>query len=475
MKIKNAEKLAALCLAAVMGVSVTACSGGNMYATSNESATIADNDVITIGSVTTNSGAAAAYGEAEVNGFKLAVKEINADGGIFGKQIKLESMDDKGDVIEASNAFNRLAGDKNVIAVLGPTISSTSGAVAPLADQNQMPTIAPAATADSVETGGYLFRTCFKDSFQGEMVAAYAKDQGWTKAAVLYATGDTYSSGLHDSFVKAAEKYGIDIMGFHILLDDEDIVEREKYTPEEFYDKMRAAKGIPSTAAITPIQFCEKYCQYVDEGYTDVIHVPINRSGSSTYNNAVMAQGMLREERPEHHLNIHLLDPHTYSMVFGWYLCEMARKLQNGAELRHVIGEFEAQMNKMEVILGPYSLKQMKKSGRISAAAAVMGELMGIRPIITLIDGKTKVESKVRGDDKVIPAMIDLCKKRTEGVEDFDYMIGHTSIPQAAELEKACRKAFGKAPLSTFNLGGVVSANTGPDTLALVYVGKPRD
>ena len=72
MKIKNAEKLAALCLAAVMGVSVTACSGGNMYATSNESATIADNDVITIGSVTPNSGAAAAYGEAEVNGFKLA-------------------------------------------------------------------------------------------------------------------------------------------------------------------------------------------------------------------------------------------------------------------------------------------------------------------------------------------------------------------------------------------------------------------
>ena len=80
-----------------------------------------------------------------------------------------------------------------------------------------------------------------------------------------------------------AEKYGIDIMGFHILLDDEDIVEREKYTPEEFYDKMRAAKGIPSTAAITPIQFCEKYCQYVDEGYTDVIHVPINRSGSTRW------------------------------------------------------------------------------------------------------------------------------------------------------------------------------------------------
>ena len=155
-------------------------------------------------------------------------------------------------------------------------------------------------------------------------------------------------------------------------------------------------------------------------------------------------------------------------------LCEMARKLKNGAEISHVIHEFETQMDCMEVILGPYSLKQMKKSGRISAAAAVMGELMGVRPIITLIDGKTKVESKVRGDDKVVPAMIELCKKRADGVENFDYMIGHTNIKQAEDLEKACRKAFGKAPLVVFELGGVVSANTGPDTVALVYTGHPR-
>ena len=191
MRFKYAERLAVLCLAAATTLSVSACSGGNMYASSNDSSSIADNDVITIGSVTTNSGAAAAYGESEVSGFKLAIKEINENGGIFGKQVKLESMDDKGDVIEASNAFNRLAGEKNVIAVLGPTISSTSGAVAPLADQNQMPSIAPAATADSVETGGYLFRTCFKDSYQGEIAAKYAAETlKVKKVAVLYGTGD---------------------------------------------------------------------------------------------------------------------------------------------------------------------------------------------------------------------------------------------------------------------------------------------
>ena len=272
-----------------------------------------------------------------------------------------------------------------------------------------------------------------------------------------------------------AEKYGIDIMSFHILLDDVDYIERESCTNEEFYEKMRAAKGIPSTAAITPIQFCEKYCQYVDEGYTDVIHVPINRSGSSTYNNAVMAQGMLREERPEHHLNIHLLDPHTYSMVFGWYLCEMARKLKNGAEISHVIREFEKQMDCMEIVLGPYSLKQMKKSGRISAAAAVMGELMGIRPIITLIDGKTKVEAKVRGDNNVPPAMVKWVKSRVDDVKKMPYMIAYTSsTAKRDELVKLCKKEFGHAPLLVFQLGGVVSANTGPDGIAIVFEGKPR-
>lgn len=271
-----------------------------------------------------------------------------------------------------------------------------------------------------------------------------------------------------------ATKYGIDIMSFHILLDDVDYLERVSCSNVEFYEKMRAAKGVPSTAAITPIQFCEQYCKYVDEGYTDVIHVTINRSGSSTYNNAQMAEGMLREERPEHHMKIHLVDSHTYSMVFGWYVCEMARKLRNGAEISHVLREFDDQMNRMEIILGPYSLKQMKKSGRISAAAAFAGELLGLRPIITLIDGQTKVESKVRGDDKVIPSMIELCKKRAAGVENFDYLIGHTNIQQKDELVRACRKEFGKAPLLTFELGGVVSANTGPDTVALVYVGHPR-
>ena len=271
------------------------------------------------------------------------------------------------------------------------------------------------------------------------------------------------------------DKYGIDVIGFHIMLDGKEYLERKDMTNNQFYEMMRQSKSVPTTAAITQLEWVDIYAKYVDAGIQDLVHLCINAGGSSTYNNAVKAAELLEDERPGHKMKIHLIDSHTYSMPYGWYLCECARKVRAGEPLDACLREMQDKLARVEICLAAYSLKQMKKSGRVSAAAAVVGDLMGIRPIITLIDGKTRVESKVRGDDKVIPAMIDLCKKRTEGVEDFDYMIGHTSIPQAAELEKACRKAFGKAPLTTFNLGGVVSANTGPDTLALVYVGKPRD
>ena len=212
MNVKFSTKFVAASAAAVMALSLAGCSGGSMDDSSSSSAK-ASGDSITIGTVTTNSGTAAAYGEAEVKGFELAVSEINAKGGINGKKVKLESMDDKGDATEASNAYNKLAGDNNVLAVAGPTISATPAAVAPLADQSKLVTIAPAATSDSIETGNYLFRTCFKDSYQGEVAARFAAENlKVKKVAVLYGTGDPYSSGVGEAFAKAAEKLGLEVV-----------------------------------------------------------------------------------------------------------------------------------------------------------------------------------------------------------------------------------------------------------------------
>lgn len=269
------------------------------------------------------------------------------------------------------------------------------------------------------------------------------------------------------------EKYNIDIMSFVITLDDKSYRERQDFDCDEYYKMLREAKGVPSTAHITAIQFCEQYCKYVDEGYTDVLHVTINASGSATYDAAVMAANMLKEERPESNLNIRLVDSHTYSFVYGYQICEAARRLQNGADLDYVVEEMEKALASAEVVLTAFSLKQMKKSGRISAAAAFAGELLGLRPIITLIDGESSVQAKVRGDAQAAPAMLKLVKERMDD-EDAQYMIGCTDTEHVKELEKLCRKEFGHPPVCVFKLGAAVSSNTGPDAMAVAYRGKRR-
>ena len=270
-----------------------------------------------------------------------------------------------------------------------------------------------------------------------------------------------------------AREYNIDILPFTITLDGKSYTEREDFGFDEFYKMLRTAQGVPSTAHITALQFCEKYCEYVDAGYTDVLHVTINSTGSATNEAAQMAQGLLREERPEHQLKIHLMDSHTYSMVYGWPLCNAARKIRNGAELRPVMEELERVFNCSEIVLAAFSLKQMKKSGRISAAAAFAGELLGLRPIISLNQGVSKVEAKVRGDSAVIPAMIRQVKARVEDLASMPYQIGYTDVECVTDLIKLCKKEFGHPPENVFKLGAAVATNTGPDALAITYEGRP--
>ncbi|MGN0653156.1 MAG: DegV family protein [Gemmiger sp.] len=272
-----------------------------------------------------------------------------------------------------------------------------------------------------------------------------------------------------------AEKYGIDVIGFPINLEGKEYIERQDVTNEEFYELMRAAKGVPTTAAITQLQWVEIYKEYVEAGVTDLVHVSINSNGSSTYNNAYKAIEMLGEECPGHTMKIHLIDSHTYSMPFGWYLCECARQVEEGAPLDACLKEMQDKLARVEICLSAYSLKQMKKSGRVSAAAAVVGDLMGIRPIISLNDGISKVEAKVRGDANVQPAMVKWVSSRVDNVKAMPYMIAYSSSAEKRdELIKLCKKSFGHAPMCVFQLGGVISANTGPDCVAIVFEGKPR-
>ena len=269
------------------------------------------------------------------------------------------------------------------------------------------------------------------------------------------------------------KKHNIDIMSFAITIDDSTYLERIDFEIEEYYEKIKVCKSIPKTAHITAVQFFEQYKKYNDDGYTDVLHISINSTGSATFDASVIGENMFKEEYPNSKLKIYHVDSKTYSITYGYFVCEAAKKIENGAEINDVIKFLEDVFSRIEIVLAPYNLKFIKNSGRISAAAAFAGEIMGIKPIISLIDGVSAIKNKVRGDSAIMPALVKHVNTYKDEFANF-YMIATTDKAKGKELAKLCKKEFGYEPQIIAMLGAAVVANAGPDTVAIIYLGESR-
>ena len=178
-----------------------------------------DKDVIKLGVVSNLSVAAQFYGEEVVNGYKLAVKEINDAGGVEvnGKKMKLELVikDDAADPTTAVTQYNAMADD--IDAVLGATITGTSIALSEACNSDGMPMVTPSGTGDRItydegKLKSTVFRTCFIDSYQGTILAKFAKDKGAKRVVLFKNSSDAYSSGIADAFTAGASEYGYTVV-----------------------------------------------------------------------------------------------------------------------------------------------------------------------------------------------------------------------------------------------------------------------
>lgn len=170
-------------------------------------------ETFTIGLIAPLTGEQAAFGNHCLLACELAVSQINEGGGIDGKPIRLCVMDDRGDVLEGTTCFYRLAAEK-VDAIIGGVTSAVAVGLTRAANETKTPLLSPSATADVVDTqDDYVFRACFTDSYQGAAAARFLKKQGYTSVAVLYAAGDAYSVGLKDAFLEEAARLGMTISG----------------------------------------------------------------------------------------------------------------------------------------------------------------------------------------------------------------------------------------------------------------------
>ncbi len=169
---------------------------------------------IVIGHFTSMTGNTAHFGQDTDKAVRLAVDEVNAAGGVLGRQVKVVTLDDRGDSAEASNAVTRLIDVEHASAIIGEVASSLSLAGAPVAQRRKVPMVSPSSTNPKVtQVGDMIFRVCFLDPFQGAVMAKFAKDQlKVTRVAVLKDVKNDYSLGLASAFIKSFKELGGEVV-----------------------------------------------------------------------------------------------------------------------------------------------------------------------------------------------------------------------------------------------------------------------
>ena len=198
-------------------------------------------------------GALAAVAKQTVNGINLAIKQTNEQGGVLGKQIKLIIADNKSEPSESANAITKLIKNDNVKLVFGSVASSNVLATVQIAHDSKIPLITATATNPSVtmeqdQVRPYVFRTCFIDPFQGEVMANFAAKSLQAKTAVMYIDSSSdYSKGLAKIF---AEKF---IANGGMIIGEESFLQKD----QDFKSTLTKIKAINPDVVFIPAYYEE--------------------------------------------------------------------------------------------------------------------------------------------------------------------------------------------------------------------------
>ena len=241
MKVKRMKYVLTIVLVIALAISLAACGNNNQPTPppppandeNGDNRDAADLGDIVIGINYEQSGPVASFGIQSVHGVQMAVDEVNAAGGIFGRQVRYILMDNNSDPMEAYQIATRMMIRDNVVGIIGPATSGNFGATIPAAMAHRVPMVTGSATRDNLIYDGagnlsyFAFRICFRDAYQGTAMATFAfNNKGARRAALIIMVDTDYSVGLAASFRET-----FTAMGGEIVIEEGYVTDDQHFSP----------------------------------------------------------------------------------------------------------------------------------------------------------------------------------------------------------------------------------------------------
>jgi len=282
------------------------------------------------------------------------------------------------------------------------------------------------------------------------------------------------SDGGCDFTKQEVKKHGVVVVPFYVTLDQETYLkEGVDISKEAYFSRLATDKSLfPKTAQPSPQDYIDAYTPVLEAG-KDIISLTISSKLSGTYNSATLAANMLQEEFPNR--KVIVIDSLSCAIGQGLLLKEMIKMRDAGFSMTKTARYAEEIKKSIKIYFSLDTLEYLKKGGRVGPTTALVGGILGLRPILHIVDGAVEQLESVRGKDKVLKLLEEGIVEALEGeMQNVNLSIGHIlregdAIQFQTNLEKALKF---KSESPVVEVGATIGTHAGPGALAIAYCKK---
>lgn len=263
-----------------------------------------------------------------------------------------------------------------------------------------------------------------------------------------------------------AKKLDIEVVPLKVIFGTEVFTEGVDISNEEFYKKLDIATAVPTTSQPSPDEFVDVFSKHINNK-DEVLGIFISSELSGTFQSATIAKDILNSDK------VHIIDSRNVTFALANLVFEAAKLRDKKVEVLEIVKKIETIKENL-ILLGIVdTLKYLKMGGRLSGAAAVIGGLLNIKPIVSVVEGKVVSVGKERGHKKAFGWVVQRIKD-----EPIDYNYGivlaHTNAPHLIPefSEYLTLNGVKLGDYTILNIGSVVGTHAGPGCVAMSYIKK---
>lgn len=269
------------------------------------------------------------------------------------------------------------------------------------------------------------------------------------------------------------EELDIEVISLNVIFGGRSYREVD-LTSEEFFKELEEMDEIPTSSQPNMNEMKEVFKRFIEKG-DKVVCILISSDMSGTYQSANVAKNMLLEEYPQ--AEIELIDSRTNCMQMGYAAIVAAKAAKEGDDIKEIVLKTEEIINKSKFLFMPKTLKYLKKGGRIGSAAALVGNILKIVPILTVVDGRTTIFNKVRTRGKAINTIInkvieDVNKKGLGEIAIHHISCENEGIELKRKLEEKLKENGIECNIIVDSIGPIIGLHVGPGSIGVAYYTK---